>query len=232
MKSGAIAFLDILGFKGIWASKSEDEILPLLLDIPKVALARYTKPSDDWPKTQAPEVTVLSDTIVVTIESDSPLSLLLLCTIVCDIIVHLLKRQMFLRGAITWGAYTQSGPVFLGPAIDDAAAWHERADWIGVITTPKASYLIERMGNKQFTSNGVPVEPFLKYEVPLKNGQTVSLNTFNWPGFLNPTLSDKSKTLEDSLIGCFSVQAPFDLEVQRKYENTLAFVRHALKAAI
>ena len=233
MKKGAVAFLDILGFKGIWATKPEQEILSMLLEIPNVATARYNKPGSTWPESHLPEVTILSDTIIVTIESDSPLSVLLLCNIVCDIYIHLLRQRMFARGAITWGDFTQSGPVFLGPAIDDAAAWHEQADWIGVIATPKSSYFIDRMGNRQFKSGAQQIDPFTKYLVPLKDGKTINLNALAWPTFLQTGYKDNpDQGIEKTLIGCFSEQAPFGRDVHRKYENTLSFVRHCLQAAI
>ena len=230
MKSGAVAFLDILGFKGIWATKSEQDILDLLLPVPQVATARYKEPGETWPSSQPPEVTILSDTIVVTVESENASGLLLLCNIICEIYTHLLHKRMFARGAITWGQFTQSGSVFLGPAIDDAAAWHEQADWIGVIATPKASYYIDRLGNRQFKSGDTSIDPFFKYDVPLKNGGTINLNAFNWPGFLQVGYKDKPESgIEKTLVGCFSEQAPFGADVHRKYENTLKFVRHALR---
>jgi len=233
MKKGAVAFLDILGFKGIWATKPEQEILSMLLEIPKVATASYNKPDSKWPESQLPEVTILSDTIIVTIESESPLSLLLLCSIVFDIYIHLLRQRMFARGAITWGEFTQSGPVFLGPAIDDAAAWHEQADWIGVIATPKSSYFIDRMGNRHFKNGDHRIDPFIKYPVPLKDGKTINLNALTWPAFLQAGYKDNSDLgIEKTLTGCFSEQSPFGRDVHLKYENTLSFVRHCLQAAI
>ncbi len=44
MKTGAIAFLDILGFKGIWQHRPEQEILGMLLEIPELVKKTYKAP--------------------------------------------------------------------------------------------------------------------------------------------------------------------------------------------
>ncbi len=59
---------------------------------------------------------------------------------------HALRESLInalpLRGATTWGLarVSQERSIFVGPAVDEAAAWHEQADWIGIHMCPSARY--------------------------------------------------------------------------------------------
>lgn len=230
MKKGAIAFLDILGFKGIWQHRSEQEILKMLLEIPELVKKTYKAPSPDrgYPEVGEPNITVLSDTIIITFESEHAQTLLLMCTIIDAILRHLLKQSIFARGAIGWGEYTQEGTVFIGPAIDDVAMWHEAANWIGVITTPKTNYMIDRISTCTFGVNGHKVDSFIKYDVPMKSSKPIRLNVFNWPGFIQKSYKEEEGNVTQLIIQAFSLQGFIDASVHEKYEQTLKFIDHAL----
>lgn len=51
-----------------------------------------------------------------------------------------------LRGATSVGDFQidHEASIFCGAAVDEAVAWHEQADWIGVSMTPTARYSLER----------------------------------------------------------------------------------------
>lgn len=51
-----------------------------------------------------------------------------------------LRHQMRFRGALAFGTYVSSESAVIGPAVADAAAWYEEADWMGVIMTPKTGF--------------------------------------------------------------------------------------------
>ena len=227
MKKGAVAFLDILGFKGIWSSREEEEILKSLFEVQSIVASRSRIPPKDsgWPSVGEPNVTILSDTIVITMESDHQASLLLLAEIVTDVIRHFLRSGLMLRGAIGWGEFTQRGNVFLGPAIDDTAAWHEATDWVGVIATPVTSFSIDRLSNINFAWEGKPLPAYVRYDVPLKGEKKTNLHALNWPGFLQCGYpSDSGKTVRQLMTKIFSEQQPFDASVLKKYDNTLEFI--------
>ena len=40
------------------------------------------------------------------------------------------------------------GNIFVGKAVDEAASWHEQADWIGVHLTPSAEYAFKSTAKK------------------------------------------------------------------------------------
>lgn len=235
MKTGAVAFLDILGFKGIWQNRPEADVLKLITDVPGIVKSTYSQPPPEqkWPSSLPPEITVLSDTFVITIESAEPQCIFLLANLLYKIIQHFLSQELFIRGAIGWGNYMQEENTFLGPAIDDVAEWYEKADWIGVISTPRTNYKIDQFLPLSVEINGFSVPVFLKYDVPEKRGLTHSLNAFNWPGYLQASYKvmpdgNGPSMARKTILDKFAKQNEFDGAVLRKYENTLRFIDYAV----
>jgi hypothetical protein len=149
MDKAAIAFVDILGFKGIWQRLDSNQVLDILKGVKKRITTNYKHPAIDqgWPVSSEPEVTVLSDTIVIAIKSDKPHCVLLMANIINNISLYFYEFGLFFRGAISYGEYEQEESTFIGPAIDGVAGWYEVADWIGVILTPTTNYIYDRFKN-------------------------------------------------------------------------------------
>ena len=234
MKTGAVAFLDLLGFKEIWRYKEEKEILKLVKDAVEVIERKYEVPSPDkgWPVAPPPKLTILSDPIVITMDSDDPRCILLMANILYHVMKHFHDKEVFIRGAIGWGEYAIDCNTFLGPAISDVAAWYEQADWIGIISTPKTNYILEPFSSFKAKSNGYNFNMFLKYDVPGKNGDSYHLFAYNWPCYLQSSFSEmpsdgKSKA-RAHMEWLFSQQNAFDASVLKKYENTLKFVDYTV----
>jgi hypothetical protein len=239
MDNGAIAFLDILGFKGIWQQRSPEEVFSIMDGVTGEIQKTYKKPLPEkgWGLSEDPFVTILSDTIVIGYKSaENPVCLLLLGNIVYDLIHYFLGFGIFFRGALTYGQYIQERNTFIGPAIDDVASWYEAADWIGIITTPRCNYLIDLFSHVTMCVNTISVQAYVKYDVPGKNGEAFHLNALNWPGYLQASFkklpeknqkSDAHKLMKKK----FTQQAAFDASVLRKYENTLRFVDFCIDEA-
>lgn len=235
MKKGSVAFIDILGFSGIWQRRNAEDVLNILNSVPKLIQDTYKKPPPEknWPKSSNPECTILSDTIVVTIESEQPHCLFLLGNIICELILYFNEQKIFLRGAVAYGDYTHSGNTFVGPMIDDVASWYEVGDWVGIISTPKTNYLIDRLQPFKVDYNNFAVQSFIKYDVPDKNGDKHTLNCLNWPGYLqaafkelpNNDVKSKVRILMEKM---FTEQSEFNAAVLKKYEHTLKFVDYAV----
>lgn len=138
MNKAAVAFVDILGFKGIWQRLDSMLVLKILKGVKERIETNYKHPAPNkgWPKSSNPKVTLLSDTVVIVIESDEPHCLLLMANIINDLSCYFYEYKLFFRGAISYGEYEQDDSTFIGPAIDDVAGWYESADWIGTILTP------------------------------------------------------------------------------------------------
>ena len=235
MDKAAVAFIDILGFKGIWQRMESEKVLKILKGVQERVKKNYKHPVPEhgWPESSSPEVTLLSDTIVVVIKSQEPHCVLLMANIINDLAYYFYEYALFFRGAISYGEYEQENATFIGPAIDDVAAWYESANWIGVILSPTTNYIYDRFDNITVGVNGIPVSPYIKYAVPTKTGGTCKLNALNWPAYLQAGYkkiteenekSDARKLFEKM----FSEQAAFDTSVLQKYENTLDFIDYSV----
>lgn len=81
----------------------------------------------------------------------------------------------FLRGAVAAGRFAVSQEALLGPAVNDAAAWYEQAEWFGVLVTPRTALMWE----KEFPQ-AVPAG-YTKYDIPLKGGILKDGFALAWP---------------------------------------------------
>lgn len=239
MKTGSIALLDILGFKGIWQTRNPNDVLKILSGVSSVAETVYQtniknqKDVDLSFVQEKPRVITLSDSIVIIIESKEPKSLVVLAAVINELFFYFAQQAMFFRGAMTFGSFLHQENTFIGPAIDDVASWYEAANWIGVQTTPKTSYYVDRSQALVFTVKTGSNPCFIKYDVPLK-GVTpkLSINCLNWPFFIETRFQgvpERECAAQKMMAEWFSKQSPFDHSVFEKYENTLKFVDYWYK---
>ncbi len=74
-----------------------------------------------------------------------------------------LENKFYLRGAISTGTSWLSDKMIIGPAIDEAAKYHDKLEWTRVATTPSASSVLENQPH--------PDNRLIKYHsIPCKNG--------------------------------------------------------------
>lgn len=151
MSVGAVALLDVLGWKGIWTRKKDaiGDLLATVADVEKIAKkSRTGKVGGYWRQFNdlRSKLLLLSDTIVLTVQGDERRSIELATHIVASIIAHGVKRGLPMRGAISAGKFYSKGNVFVGPAIDEVAAWYEQTDWMGAILTPSADLVVSKNG--------------------------------------------------------------------------------------
>ena len=135
-----------------------------------------------------------------------------------------LAQGILFRGSVAIGSFfaDNKSNTVMGQAVTDAAAWYEKADWMGIQATPRASMIIDRW---IAASNSHKAHLFFDYSVPLKEGKTIATKAVNWPRvFCIPSMSPfpdavnpREKVLE--LLSNHSVP----LGTERKFFNTLAF---------
>lgn len=171
MKDGAVAMIDALGFRGIWARQSPEILLDnmsmLQIQVKKDLEAIATQPDMQF------EATFLSDTIVValalpeTIPDRQALSIIYVSDIVGRILNYSARSTTPLtyRGVVTYGQYELRPQFILGKAIDEAASYHELAQAAVVWLLPHARDLVTewlcrrtKPGNTHFVSFGVPMK--------------------------------------------------------------------------
>jgi hypothetical protein len=136
-----------------------------------------------------------------------------------------LDHGILLRGSVSVGEYLIEGEnTLLGPAIADASAWSEEADWFGVILTPHCRLSMASVFENSDTLKNVPSvinEIFcVKYPiVPLHQGNK-ELLVISWPFFY--LLTERGKpgyVLVSEALSKF----PIPKGVESKYENSLNF---------
>lgn len=55
-----------------------------------------------------------------------------------QLVIECLKTKLLIRGATSYGEFQKQESVFIGPAIDESASWHEQGEEIGIFLTPSA----------------------------------------------------------------------------------------------
>src|SRR5680860_168334 len=115
-----VLFLDILGFKKIIEetekkNKQNEKIHALIL-----ALKEMKKIVSRMPKKTSKIVTQFSDSIVVSFQEDDFKEIPIFLINIHKLIVHLAKRQIFCRGAISYGHLFHTQDFVFGPALIDA----------------------------------------------------------------------------------------------------------------
>ncbi len=89
------------------------------------------------------KIDLISDTFIITSNSKNRRHEFYLHMLICQrLILECLKQKLLVRGATSYGDYYNKELVFIGPAIDDSASWHEIGEEIGVFLTPKAMIMI------------------------------------------------------------------------------------------
>ncbi len=144
-----------------------------------------------------------------------------------------IQHHILLRGAISVGKYlidnseivnTTSNTTIIGPAIADANAWSQEADWFGVILTPHCQICLAKILENRDESI-IPIELLcVKYPVPLHNNKgKKELYAVSWPSlFLLP----RGKTAL-GLYGLTKELSKFDIPKgkESKYENSIDFFK-------
>ncbi len=203
MLSGSVTFLDVLGWKGIWLTKPPGEVIHKLQQV--VDLAKRTseglRGTDEFVNV---DVISISDTIVL-LSSGSPNKTLQSHGRICSkLIPDSIRKGIPMRGATAYGKFLSGNKTTLiGPAVDEAAAWHEATNWMGVIMTPSAEY--------QYN----PSLPWIRYpETPTKS-----------PGIREFFVVDWSKDMsQEEIRTIFAGAGTLEPTIAPKYTQTLKFL--------
>ena len=188
---GYLIFADILGWKGVWKKFSLIEekmgVVNRLLKIRNELENEMKSPNSIC------SMNLISDTFIIysqSFEMSKNLSkkLMTLC----------LEKELPIRGAISYGECYNRDTVYVGPAVDEAASWHDEGEEIGIFYTPSAKQ--EIIKNKYNLA-----EDFIK----LKSGE---IKTF----FINWYNKETKKKFDE----LFSKIDKSSIKVYLKYLNT------------
>lgn len=239
--NGYVGFLDVLGMRGRWLRQEPRQIVEAFeswyslvtavdsttgiatLDyIPEVAIPPAT---GSKPPRLTTHVWAFSDTVAVLLDTHglaTPELTQRLSNALAELFVAALDKELLLRGAVAFGRFYRGkgGRILIGPAVDEAAEWYDKADWAGIHLTPSAG--------RSVVPGGLPGQPtistagqFVHYPVPLKSGGVVPAWALAWPLFGSDRLTP--------IIDHQFFQTPVSPSLERKRQNTLAFRAQVLE---
>ena len=155
-REGIVTFIDILGWKGIYRRKRN------ALQILRQLVEDVEKQAEQFRGSETLRLTIksISDTLIFCSHLDHERTKAIerqaehprryedaikaierhgqLCA---WLIQRSIEVEIPVRGATSFGEFNFQDNVFIGEAVDEAASWHEEAEWIGVHLTPSAELL-------------------------------------------------------------------------------------------
>lgn len=207
-QTGAVTFLDVLGWKGIWQQNSSaiETLRGLVQETMNKAITisnEYSEQPEFRGKKEITNVLSISDTIAVFTEG-SPTNTIEIHTKICSwLLGHALNQEIPIRGAISYGEYIVQDNIMLGYAVDEAASWHESTDWIGVILTPSAQMKIDN-----------DIALVTEYnKIPFKQSEKNLIKCVDW-----------QFPEQERLMEVITAKGPLTPDIAPKYLNTLAFL--------
>lgn len=217
IKTGVITFLDVLGWKGVYVRKT-DAIATLKKFIEEIHIQANVQRGRVKYNEKVVEVRSISDTIILItpcLESDASIAIDIHGKLCKWIIPRSINLEIPVRGATAFGEfeYDPEDNIYVGKAIDEAATWHELADWIGVNLTPSAEYIFK---------NQTDDTCWVQYQPPIKAIQGLNLYCVNW----TKDWDDREKKIE-GIKTKFCRLGPLVPEIAGKYANTLKFIEVA-----
>lgn len=228
-KTGAVTFLDVLGWKGIWRDSQGsreknalDKLSMLIEEIDnkakEIARTKYrpnlvkNEPRGSLDRGKAIEVKTLSisDTIVILTYGSAYDVIDIHCEVCSWALNKALNMGLPLRRAISYGVYDNKNNIMIGPAVDEAASWHESTDWIGVILTPSVVYALK---------NRKPLKAKKYSKIPYKGSAKGPDWCVKWS-----YRDDTGLNKDNDIYALFSSKSPHMQDVAPKYLNTLEFL--------
>lgn len=222
MNQGAVALLDVLGWKGIW-TRREHPVADLLNTLKQVRrrlseMKRLARAGHAYWNDFAllnTEILLLSDTIVIAITGAERHAIELASHIAGSAIAHGIRQGLPMRGAIASGEFYSKGKVFVGPAVDEVASWYEQTDWMGAILCPSADLAIGR--------NGIPFTgPVVLYKAPVKGKEGMTYYCVDWT-FSAGTDSFHKFFGRNNLSDWLRALGPITPDLSTKIWNTMNF---------
>ena len=247
-QKGVVVFLDALGTKTVWSRNEPSKYIKAWENVIR-SIKENAKVYDEETKDDADfgdlNIIAFSDTIILSLShnlnkvKENPdlfrSNLLISAILLYPLYKAIVEEGIYLRGVISYGEFYVKKSMIIGPAVEEAAEWHEKPEWFGVSTTPSATYGIEFLREKGDLSDAVLNESFIGYPVPMKNDLPLKSYAVLWPTkSIFSKIREEEKTItkelfKDSkikLLESFSSSGLIGVSSGLKYKNTLDFFDH------
>lgn len=219
MKQGFVTFADIMGWKGIWLRNqgNEDKILTELLEI-KEKIEQFIEVQSKLENLRNIKISIklISDTFLVysnfneDINTNIELEFEFHSIVIKELIIYTLEKNLMIRGATSYGNYITNEMSFIGPAIDEAASWHEQAESVAIFLTPTALVKASKLNSAYW----------LEKNIELKK-MKLSTKVLNWKEFYKSNFED-----------ILYENSPIVPEIAKKYLNTLEYINEKQQPAL
>lgn len=232
-RAGIVAILDALG-----AATYDDTEIQEFLKSRGIVLELLNDKADSVAETldvSQIKTYTFNDTMLIVLESRNNDScqaeIRAFATVLRKLLVDSLKRRIMFRGSFAVGSFYEDSATntILGKAVTDAAAWYDKADWIGILATPRTTLHIDQLMESNPRQWG---HLLTRYNVPLSDSSTRSLWSINWPkvfwvNTITPCDSgQKPREAFLHLLGRFSIPRG----TESKHFNTVAFFDYVVKS--
>lgn len=228
-KFGAIAILDALGVSNYTIEQSI-EYVKKIKQLHKTILQTSSFIAEKIEVKRDTFIAHFGDTVLFAIEEDANDQMKALRTmglLVQNYFCEALQNDLLLRGSISFGSYMldKKKNIVLGPAVSDAAAWYNAANWAGIIATPRTTlkYKMDDLHLGDLNPTKESASPLISYNVPMKDGKTMELMALNWPKKYAISFPKAEKELLRRLTN-FSIPRG----TEAKYQNTVNFLKHSV----
>lgn len=138
--------------------------------------------------------------------------------------IRSLANGILFRGSIAIGQFYVNSRtnIVMGDSVADAAAWYERADWIGIAATPQATLIIQSLIEQGHKDIG---HLMVDYPVPFKDRPPITLKAVNWPKAFFVRGMTPCATSEEQRAKCLSLLAQHGIPsgTESKYFNSIKF---------
>ncbi len=152
------------------------------------------------------------------------------CLLLRKFVADSLSQGILFRGSLSLGGFfvEVASNTVMGPAVTDAAAWYDSAEWMGINATPHATIAIQSLLEQAKGNLG---HLLVDYPVPLKGRAPLSLKAVNWPkGFyvrgVRPLTDGENERAK-----CLSLLAAHGVPkgAEQKHFNTIDFFDHCIR---
>ena len=219
-RHGLVVILDALGASS-YSTQKIKKFLSVRKNLNQI-LSNQAKKIAKFSRIKMPNTYTFGDTLIIVIELSSKKNIKAhikgSIVLMRNYLFHSMKEGILFRGAFSIGSYIEEpdSNTVMGEAISDAASWYEKAEWMGLHSTPKTNNDIEYY----FSPHDFDIPEFVHYyPVPMKDGREIELYTISWAGRFFDSSDDKSKNPKKRFLGLIKDhQVPFGAEL--KFENT------------
>jgi hypothetical protein len=232
LSRGFVAILDVLGFKGIWQDCDPDKVINLMRRVESESRRFFesvNKMASSYGTSMEFHSAYLSDTIVLAVTLDKDLSenlindafdLIGFASAMCAEAWALSEPARTLRGCVSYGEFMIDHPYIIGPAVDEAALYHECADGAFIWCTDSVlnAYAAKQPDAKNLGGR----REWWTYDVPLKKG-TISTFALDYSYSRAIPFGDEELCcipLRERILGSFGI----DQNLESKRRNTERFI--------